>query len=89
MSAEAGRWVIGVSRAGIAARGVVFVAIALLFARAASHRSAGEAGGVADGLRELARLGRLPLAAIALGLVAYGIYELMNARYRRIELRSA
>jgi len=87
MSAEAGRWVIGVSRAGIAARGVVFVAIALLFARAASRHSASEAGGVADGLRELARLGRLPLAAIAFGLVAYGVYELLNARYRRIRVQ--
>ena len=87
MSAEAGRWVIGVSRVGIAARGIVFGAIGLLLTRAASHHSAGEAGGVGDALREVARLGRLPLAAIALGLVAYGVYELLNARYRRIRAR--
>jgi hypothetical protein len=84
MSAEAGRWVIGVSRAGIAARGIVFGAIGVLLARAASRHDAGQAGGVGDALREVAQLGRLPLAAIALGLVAYGVYELLNARYRRI-----
>lgn len=87
MSAETGRWVIGVSRAGIAARGIVFGAIGVLFARAASRHDAGQAGGIGDALRELAQLGRLPLAAIALGLVAYGVYELLNARYRRIQAR--
>jgi hypothetical protein len=87
MSAEAGRWVIGVSRAGIAARGIVFAAIGLLLARAASRHDAGEAGGLGDAMRELAGLGRLPYAAIALGLVAYGVYEFLNARYRRIRAR--
>ena len=87
ISREAGRWVIAVSRVGIAARGVVFGAIGVLLARAASRHSAGEAGGVADALREVARLGRAPLGAIALGLVAYGGYELLNARYRNIRAR--
>jgi hypothetical protein len=84
LSAELGRWVIAVSRFGIAARGVVFIAIAVLLGRAVAQRDPSQAGGIADSLRSLAALGRVPLAAIAFGLVAYGAYELLNARYRRI-----
>jgi hypothetical protein len=87
MSAEAGRWVVTVSRIGIAARGVVFGMIGLLLARAASSHEPGRAGGIADALGALAGLGRWPFAAVALGLVAYGMYELLNARYRRITVQ--
>ena len=87
LSAEMGRWVIAVSRFGIAARGVVFIAIAWLFARAAARHDPGEAGGIGEALRRLRDLGRWPFAAIAVGLIAYGGYQLLNARYRRIRAR--
>lgn len=86
MSAEAGHWVIAVSRLGIAARGVVFGAIGLLLARAAARHEPGQAGGLSDALDVFAGLGRWPFAAVALGLIAYGVYELLNARYRRISV---
>jgi hypothetical protein len=82
---EVGEWVIWVSRFGIAARGFVFLAIAVLVGRAASSHDASKAGGIDDALASLAGLGPLPYAAIGGGLVAYGVYELVNARYRRIE----
>ena len=84
LSDETGRWLIGVSRFGIAARGVVFVAIGWLFARAAGRHDPSEAGGVGEALRTLGGLGRWPFAAIAVGLIAYGAYQMVNARYRRI-----
>jgi hypothetical protein len=84
MSVEAGRWVTGVSRFGIAARGVVFIAIGWLFVRAATQRDPSEAGGIGEALRRLSDLGRLPFAAIAIGLIAYAGYQVLNARYRRI-----
>jgi hypothetical protein len=84
LSAEAGRWLVGVSRFGIAARGIVFIAIGWLFVRAATQRDPSEAGGIAEGLRTIGRLGRWPFAAIAVGLIAYGAYQVVNARYRRI-----
>ena len=34
----------------------------------------------------LAGIGRWPFVVVALGLVAYGVYELVNARYRRIRV---
>jgi hypothetical protein len=82
------RWLIGISRFGIASRGVVFVTIGVLFGRAASQHDSKEAGGVAASLRELFDLGKWPFVAIALGLVAYGVYELVNAKYRRLNLTS-
>ena len=86
VSAGVGRWVIGLSRAGIAARGIVFGLIGVLLVRAAQHGNPREAGGVRDSLEMLGGMGRWPLAVIALGLVAYAVYELLNARYRRIRV---
>lgn len=79
-------WIVGVSRFGIAARGVVFCLIGFFLARAAVGHDAGQAGGLRESLRTLAHIGRWPFLAVALGLVAYGVYELVNARYRRIRV---
>jgi hypothetical protein len=80
------RWVVGVSRFGIAARGVVFCVIGLFLGRAAIRHDAAKAGGVRESLGFLAGIGRWLFVVVALGLVAYGGYELLNARYRRINL---
>lgn len=85
MRAEVGAWVVVVSRLGIAARGLVFIAIAWLLGRAAAEHDAEKAGGIGDAMATLAELGRLPYAAVGIGLIAYGVYELLNARYRRVE----
>jgi hypothetical protein len=85
-SATARRMIVGVSRFGISARGIVFATIGVLFARAAMHHDPKQAGGIAGSLRELFDLGRWPFVAIALGLVAYGCYELVNAKYRRLDV---
>ena len=85
MHAEAGGWVVAVSRFGIAARGLVFIAIGWLMGRAAARHDPEQAGGIQDAMTTLAQLGPLPYAAIGAGLIAYGVYELVNARYRRVE----
>ena len=81
---EAGGWLLVISRIGIAARGVVFMAIGLLLYHAAREHDARRAGGIADALNEVARLGQWPFVATAAGLIAYGVYQLLSARYRRI-----
>jgi hypothetical protein len=78
------KWALGVSRFGIAARGVVFCMIGFFLARAAWEHNPAEAGGVRESLRALASVGRWPFIVVAFGLVAYGVYELVNARYRSI-----
>ncbi|HEX6104200.1 MAG TPA: DUF1206 domain-containing protein [Gemmatimonadales bacterium] len=79
-------WVVAVSRFGIAARGVVLCLIGYFLARAAARHDPAEAGGLEESLRALAEVGRWPLVVVALGLVAYGVYELVNARYRSIQV---
>lgn len=87
ISAETGRWILGVSRLGVAARGIVFATVGFMFANSAMRQSAARAGGIDDALQSLSRLGRGPFLAIAAGLIAYGVYEVVNARYRRITVR--
>jgi hypothetical protein len=79
-------WVLGVSRFGIAARGVVFCLIGYFLARAALRHDPDQAGGVRESLSTLAHTGQWPFAVVAVGLIAYGIYELVNARYRSIRV---
>jgi len=86
LSSGARRFVIGASRFGIAARGIVFATTGVLVARAIQRQSPKEVRGIKASLVELFDLGRLPFAVIGVGLVAYGIYELLNARFRRIRV---
>lgn len=88
LSAQAQAVVVAVGRFGIGARGVVFLVIGWFLVRAARQADASQASGIAEALDTLERQpnGRWLLAAVALGLVAYGLYELVNARYRRISV---
>jgi hypothetical protein len=83
---EAGHTIVlRIARFGIAARGIVFATLAVLVAHAARDRDPHEARGVRGSLGTLfEQLGRWPYLVIALGLGAYGIYELINAKYRRL-----
>jgi hypothetical protein len=87
MSSGTRRAVVGISRFGIAARGVIFVLLGILLAYAAWQSNPGHARGVGGALAVLERqpYGPLLLAAVALGLIAYGVYEFVRARYRRID----
>ena len=68
-------------RIGFAARGVIFVTVGVLLARAALDHSAAEAGGLEQALDAL----RGPLEApVALGLLVFGLYSLVEARFRSI-----
>jgi hypothetical protein len=86
LTQEAGRWAIHVSRFGIAARGVVFVIGGVFLVRAAMRHDATEAAGAGESLAAIGSgpFGTILLAIVAVGVIAYGIYQLINARYRRI-----
>jgi hypothetical protein len=88
VSHDTGRWIIHVSRFGIAARGVIFVMIGWFFVQAAVQYDPSEAGGVAQALNSLAgeSYGQWLLGIVALGLVAFGVYSLLQAKYRRIDV---
>ena len=74
---------------GHTARGVVFAVIGVFLIRAAIMYNPNEAGGLGDALRSLAHgpFGPWVLAVVAAGLVAYGAYMLVEAKYHRIIAR--
>ena len=88
VSADTRRWIINVSRFGIAARGVVFMLVGWFFVQAAVQYDPSEAGGVSEALTTLAgeSYGPLLLGVVALGLVAFGVHSMLQARYRRIDV---
>ena len=86
VSPSARRWVVRTARAGLAARGVVFTMVGGFLLLAGLRTDPGEARGVGGALQTLQQqpFGPWLLGAVGVGLAAYGIYELVRARYRRI-----
>lgn len=87
LDADTRRWVIRSGRFGLAARGVVFALIGWFLVQAALHFNPQEARGLGGALQSLQgeSYGPWLLGLVALGLVAYGIFALVKARYRRIQ----
>lgn len=79
-------WAIPVCRFGVAARGVVWLVITWLLVEVI-QRSQAQSIGIAEALQELQSQtgGRIALFVIAAGLIAFGIFSLLQAKYRRIE----
>lgn len=83
---RAGEWAVNLARAGIIARGVLLVLLAAGVIRAALERRASEAGGLDESLVILNTMpqGTLLLGAAAAGVLAYGVYQLLHARYAEV-----
>jgi hypothetical protein len=86
VGAEHADLVTKVGRAGYSARGVAFMMIGGFLVGAALHHNPSEAQGL-DGI--LATLAGQPfgpylLGAVAVGLAAYGVFALVESRYRRM-----
>lgn len=81
---NAARLLVRLGRAGVTARGIVFCFLGWLVIRAALEHSPDRAGGVGAALRSFAETTGAPLVfgLVALGLAAYGVFELAKARYR-------
>lgn len=79
-------WATRLGRFGIAARGIVFVIIGIFLIQAAKLSDASQTKGLGEVLAILAQQPFSPviLALVPLGLIAYGIYSVIEARYRRI-----
>lgn len=79
-------WIVRLGRFGIAARAVVFAMIGVFLLRAANSYDPEKAGGIGQSLAALATApyGRIVLGTVALGLAAYGAYQIATARYRFI-----
>ena len=86
MSAGERRVAVRAGQAGLAAHGVVLGIIGVFLLTAALQRDPSEAGGLGEALASLAAqpYGTVLLAIVAIGLAAYGVYEGVQARWRRI-----
>ncbi|HTK07949.1 MAG TPA: DUF1206 domain-containing protein [Ktedonobacteraceae bacterium] len=78
--------VILLGRLGNAALGVVFTIVGIFLIVAAVKHNPGDAKGLNTALTELLRqpFGEWLLGVVALGLLAYGVYSFVEARYRRV-----
>ena len=82
------KWLVNISRFGIAARGVVFVMIGFFVIQAAKNYNPQEVKGLDGALLTLAQqpYGKVLLGLMALGLIAYAVYLCLQARYRDIKI---
>jgi hypothetical protein len=80
------RWATPLGRFGFMAHGLVLGLIGMFLLLAAWRARSEEAEGVAGALRALQgqSYGWILLGIVALGLVAFGIFNIVQARYRRI-----
>lgn len=86
VSAQVKKFLIFLGRLGYAALGVVFTIVGIFMIVAAVQFNPKQAKGLDTALKELLHLpfGPLLLGIVALGLIAYGAYSFVEARYRRV-----
>jgi hypothetical protein len=86
LSPEAREWTVRAARVGVASRGVVSVILGLFVVRAGLAYDPGKARGLEGALQSVREKAYGPwlLGAVAAGLAAFGIFEIMKARFRRI-----
>ncbi|MCW5979860.1 MAG: DUF1206 domain-containing protein [Bryobacteraceae bacterium] len=88
MTTTARPWIRRLGKAGLAARGVVFAIVGLFLIVAAWQSDPYEAIGLDGALEKIARqpYGVLLLALVAAGLLLYGVFQFVAARYKRFAL---
>lgn len=79
-------WATYISRFGLVARGIVYSIVGFFLIQAARHSNSNRVRGLEGALDLLARqsYGKWLLGIVALGLIAYGVYYIVQGRYRRI-----
>lgn len=79
-------WMETAGRVGLAARGIVFAIIGVRLVKASLDDSSHHVREIGSALREVAAQpsGATLLAGVAAGLAAYGLYQLVVARYGRV-----
>jgi len=82
----AGRATVALGVAGYVAKAVALGAVGVMFVIAALTGDATDANGLDQGLKSLASLpyGVVILVAVGIGLIAYGVYSFVRARYAKL-----
>jgi hypothetical protein len=79
--------IVGAGKIGYVARGIVWLIIGWLFIKAALHSNSSEAGDTSEAFNFLSQASYGPylLAAIGIGLLCYGLFNFIRARYDNLE----
>ncbi|MGB3614217.1 MAG: DUF1206 domain-containing protein [Elainellaceae cyanobacterium] len=86
MSQAEETWATRIGRFGLISKGIVSVIVGYFFAQAARLSDASQAKTTAGALQSIEQqpFGAVLMGIVALGMLAYGIHMLVQARYRRI-----
>jgi hypothetical protein len=86
MSPDEQRWITRMGQIGYGARGVVFPIVGIGFLRAALEQNPSRTRDVREALLEIARsdAGQVALGLVAVGFLAFGLFMIASARYRRM-----
>jgi hypothetical protein len=86
LRSEGGAWLLQIGRAGIGARGVILVLVGGALARAGFDERPSEASSMPEAMWTLFSqpYGKWLLASIAAGLICYGVFQVLHARYARL-----
>lgn len=86
MSPTEEKWAIRIGRFGLIAKGIVSIITGYFFVQAARYSDPNKAKTTAGALEAIQEqpFGAFLMGIVALGLVAYGVHLLVQARYRRI-----
>jgi uncharacterized protein DUF1206 len=86
MSARELQWTTRIAFVGLMSRAIVFALISWFFFKAAADYDANKARGLDGALQKLANTpyGTVLLSIVAAGLFAYGVFCLIQARYREV-----
>jgi hypothetical protein len=86
LRSEGGAWLIHVGRAGIGARGIILALVGGALARAGFDERPSEASSMPEAMWTLFSqpYGKWLLASVAAGLICYGVFQILHARYARL-----
>lgn len=83
---EGSQWIVKICQFGLIARGVVWCLIAFFMFQSAMKARSGEISGITDALEMLraSPFGTYLFIIVASGLAAFGVYSLLESKYRNI-----
>lgn len=86
LRSEGNGWLLHIGRAGIGARGIILILVGGALARAGFDERPSEASSMPEALwTVLAQpFGQWLLAAVAIGLMCFGLFQVLHARYARL-----